>query len=415
MTAGPQKCRKSLARPLQGSGLPQVTMDPSALSAANAPSVACTCWTFTSWSRTCELSPPESREPQVTTEPPSRTAANEPPEALICCTSCSWCWTWELSPPQSRSPQVTTDPSARRAAKALFVADISWTFVNWPWTQELSPRRLDSPMSQPSRLQGWRQRPLSPAFAAHSSAHLSLQSCLHRKMEGPMTPPIHHSRSQQTLHGIPEPAAHSASCLGPVNCRRPHRITPGHYWSICQDCGKCASCRLNVPHIFQIHIRGITTELRIAPGHHWTICQHGSKGAVRGLKLLNLQHWSWTAELSPPQSGSPQVTSFPPPLHQIAKALAEAITETSRAMAVKLSPSLTPAACRDSLGSVKTWPFSVTSRRNPGWNTAWPNSSSPRLWRRLQGKSVQRGHWAKWHWLESSNKTSCQSTKCCST
>ena len=69
------------------SGSPQVTTDPSARIAAKARTVAWICCTPLSWSRTAELSPPESAPPQETIAlPPWHHKA----KALIVAASCGW-------------------------------------------------------------------------------------------------------------------------------------------------------------------------------------------------------------------------------------------------------------------------------------------------------------------------------------
>ena len=125
---------------------PQVTTDPSAKIAANAPSAAWICCTPLSWSWTAELSPPNSWSPQVTTEPSAKIAANAPSVAWIRCTPLSWSWTAELSPPHQWSPQVTTDPSAKIAAKAQNAAlNLLHTPELILKQQKLSPPQLWSP------------------------------------------------------------------------------------------------------------------------------------------------------------------------------------------------------------------------------------------------------------------------------
>lgn len=59
------------------------------------------CYRCSSWSNTWELSPPYLWWPQVTTNPFARIAANAPWEPWIVWTPLSWSWTIELSPPKS--------------------------------------------------------------------------------------------------------------------------------------------------------------------------------------------------------------------------------------------------------------------------------------------------------------------------
>ena len=127
------------------SAWPQVTTDPSARIAANAPSVDWICCTFLSWSWTAKLSPPKSAWPQVTTDPSFRIAANARSALWICCTLLSWSWTAELSPPKFASPQATTDPSSKIAANARSALWICCALPSWSWTAELSPPKFASP------------------------------------------------------------------------------------------------------------------------------------------------------------------------------------------------------------------------------------------------------------------------------
>ena len=60
-----------------------------------------------------------------------------------------------------------------------------------------------------------------------------------------------------------------------------------------------------------LNSRTVTTTPVIAPGNHRTICQNRSKGPNAAWICCTPLSWSWTAELSPPQLWSPQVTTDP--------------------------------------------------------------------------------------------------------
>ena len=235
-------------------GLPQVTSDPSARIAANAPFVAWTCWTPFSWSWTTELSPPESGSPQVTTDPSARIAANAKLVAWTCWTPFSWSWTTELSPPLAGSPKSRLTPSARIAANALneyddFVAWTCWTPFSWCWTWELSPPWAGQP-----------QVTTDPS-----------------------------ARSQQRHIPLLEPAGHLWVDLGPQSCHHQRLVAPSHDWPICQDRSKCLTCSLNLLDTLQLMLdfRAITTIDWFAPSHEWPIGQDRSKCKVRCLNLLD--------------------------------------------------------------------------------------------------------------------------------
>ena len=92
------------------------------------------------------------------------------------------------------------------------------------------------------------------------------------------------------------------------------------------------------------------------------------------------QSWSWTAEQSPPLSGSPQATTRLPPQHHKAKADSVDAIWICCATAVRCSPSCTPAACKESIGLVRTRPSARTSFRKPFPKVFWARSfKSPTL------------------------------------
>ena len=89
-----------------------------------------------------------------------------------------------------------------------------------------------------------------------------------------------------------------------------------------------------------------------------------------------LLSFSWTAELSAPQSslalsGSPQVRIPLSPGHHRAKAFFVALSFGSCAITVRWSPSWSPALSRDLVRSDKAWPLAVTSLRNPFPKKSW--------------------------------------------
>ena len=89
---------------------------------------------------------------------------------------------------------------------------------------------------------------------------------------------------------------------------------------------------------------------------------------LRRLPTTCCTHPSWSCTswlVSPPADGSPQVTTCPPS-RQKAKAEPVAASPTGCTMAVRLSPSLTPAMCKGILG-FKGSPSCVTNCRQPSW------------------------------------------------
>ena len=80
----------------------------------------------------------------------------------------------------------------------------------------------------------------------------------------------------------------------------------------------------------------------------------------------------WTAEMSPPHLGLPHVTILRPPQHHRAKAFSVAAIFGCCASTVRLSPSWTPAASKEFMGS-KGSPAAVTSCRKRCPNEFWAN------------------------------------------
>ena len=321
-----------------GPPAPQVTTDPSAKMAAKAFEVACTSCTPLNGLWTSELSPPACAVPQVTTDPSARMAANAWKVPCTCSTPLSWSWTSEISelpPPERERPQVTTNPSpsAKIAAKAPEVPWIFCTPVSWSWAAELFPPQVGSPQVKTdpsSRIAANAREVAWTCFTPLSWSWISeLSPSLRQQRQHPKSQLIHPPGWQQMRRKFLAPAGDLWADVGLQSCLRNVYLAPQ-----------------------------VTTDLsaRIAANAQevaWTCCTPFS--------------WSCTSKLQPPLIGWPHVTIRSPPQHHNAKAsCVAAISASCTTMAVRWSPSWTPAACGDSSGSSKR--PAATTLKKPSWN-----------------------------------------------
>ena len=231
--------------------------------------------------------------------------------AWIRSTFLSWSCTAEQSPPYNEEPQETTDWSAKIAANAWCEAECaarSWA------DRELRNSHhppLDCPR-QPliDRLRSRQMRQLWPEFVPRSWADLELRNSHRHTLDGPTRRRIHQPGLQQMRHLWPEAAAHSSADLELRNSHHHNLAPPMH---------------------------PLTHQPRSRQMHHcmWPEFVPRSWAAASHIHQIR----------SPPRHGHLRSTT-----------------------AVRCSSSCTPAACKDSSGSVRTRPSTdstVTSCRKP--------------------------------------------------
>ena len=161
----------------------------------------------------------------------------------------------------------------------------------------------------------------------------------------------------------------------------------------------CLSC-LKLLDALQLILdfRAVTTISLWPPSHDWPMSQYCSKCALSCLNRPAPFSRYWTSELSPPKYSWPHVTTRSPPQQNKAKVVAVATNFASVTAAVRRSPSSSPAACRDSVGSITLW-SAATSPKKPRWQDFCANAlKSPYFGGLRNRKLLTATAWQSYTW-----------------